>query len=99
LHASVFRLAGEIYHLLAGVECVVASVFHRTEDEDGEAARHCLLTTSIEQAAWADVNFGDLGAIHLPSSFNRFEGRRDLSQAGRFQPVEPLAPEESTSGE
>ena len=99
VHASVFRVVGEIYHQLPGVECVVAAVFHRTEDENGEAARDCLLTTSIEQDPWADVNFGNLGAIHLPSSFNRFAGRRELSQAGRFRAVEPLAPGEPTSEE
>jgi hypothetical protein len=95
VHAAVFRIVGEIFHQLPGVECVIASAFRRTESEDGEAGADCLLTTSIEKAPWADVNFGDLGNIHLPSSFNRFEGRRDLSRAGRFVPVEPLAPGES----
>ena len=53
-----------------------------------------LITALIERDLWADVNFSNLGSIHLPSSFNRFEGRRDLSEGGRFRPVEPLEPDD-----
>lgn len=93
VHAAIFRLVGEIFHQLPGVERAVASAFCRIEEESGETRDDCLITVSIARDAWADVNFGSLGAIHLPSSFNRFEGRRDLSQTGSFRSVEPLAPE------
>ena len=92
VHGAVFRLTGEIFHQLPGVERVVTSAFRHTESDDGGEHQDCLITASIERDAWADVNFSNLGAIHLPSSFNRFEGRRDLSEGGRFRPVEPLAP-------
>jgi hypothetical protein len=92
LHALLFRLLGEVFVTLPGVERVVASGYSTGADDPltGEAADNYLLSVEVERASWQRLDFTRIETLDLIAAFERFRLRRKLTKNGVFANITPF---------
>jgi len=99
LHGLLFRLVGETFIALPGVEKITASVLL---DRPAEIAPGVtigsdpvfLVSAQVEREGWMRIDFDHLEELDLVAVFQRFELRRKLTKHGVFTPIEPFGPVE-----
>lgn len=95
VHGILFRLVGEVFHLLPSLNRVVASGYSQRPDPGtGQIRDDYLLSVCIERGSWEGLNFGNIGAIDLPTCLDGFNLRRKMTKTGIFKPIDPFDPAE-----
>ncbi len=90
VHAVVFRIVGEVMHVLPSVEEVVASGYsQRPDPATGHLRDDYLLSARICRAAWEGLNFTNLAGLDVVACFEGFDLRRRMTKTGIFTPIEP----------
>src|SRR5262245_36704017 len=91
VHAVGFRLIGVTFVALPMTKTVVLSGYsQRPERSTGKIEEEYLYSVRVSRSEWETLNFENLDDIDLPSCFERFELRRNMSATGIFKPIEPL---------
>ena len=92
IHAIGFRAVGEVFASLPTASTVVLSAFsQRLNASTGHVKRECLFSVRVPRSKWLQIDFSNLGAIDVISSFEEFELRRQINKAGNISPIEPFA--------
>lgn len=92
VHATCFRLLGEVFMGLPAVERVVVSGYAPAAEHPDSAASAgaFLLSAEVERANWLQLDFDRLDALDLPAAFERFRLRRRMTKHGVFTAIEPF---------
>jgi len=92
IHAVGFRIIGEAFAALPTVEEVILSAYsQRPNRTTGYLEDDYLLSVRVKRTEWARINFGNLDQLDVVEALPQFELRRQMSKAGIFKGVEPLA--------
>jgi hypothetical protein len=91
IHGVRFRLIGEVFVALPGIERVVASGYPpRPDPATGRITDDYLISAEVEREIWTKIDFVRLDAIDLPAAFERFQLRRRMTRHGVFTAIEPF---------
>jgi hypothetical protein len=90
VHGVVFRMVGEVMHILPTVEIVTASAYAQVPDgATGHVKDEYLLSANVSRVRWQAINFDNLEALDLPRAFEEFDLQRNMTRTGIFRPIEP----------
>jgi len=97
VHAVVFRLAGEAFHVCPrAVSVTVSGYSQRPDTATGAVRDDYLLSVRIPlegaQGSWSSLHFDRLKDVDPVVALDCFELRRDMSKTGVFKPIEPFGP-------
>lgn len=91
VHSVVFRIVGEVMHVLPTVEIVTASAYTQVPDTaTGYVKDEYLLSACVSRERWQAINFDNLEALDLPLAFEAFDLKRNMTRTGIFRPIEPF---------
>jgi hypothetical protein len=91
VHGVLFRLIGEAFAALPGVQRIIASGYsQRLDGATGRLADDYLISAEVERALWGRIDFANLEALDLLAAFERFALRRKLTRHGIFTAIEPF---------
>jgi hypothetical protein len=99
IHAVAFRIIGEAFADLPKLREVTLSGY--SQRPDAATARlndEYLLSVRVAREQWAAIDFKNLQAVDVVEAFNRFDLRREMTKAGKFRAIQPLAHSVSTQG-
>jgi hypothetical protein len=91
IHGVLFRLIGEVFAALPGVQRIIASgCGERPGSKAGAGPADYLISAEVERANWSRIDFSQLDALDLPTAFERFGLRRKMTKHGVFTAIEPF---------
>ncbi|NZA25500.1 DUF4236 domain-containing protein [Luteimonas sp. SJ-92] len=89
VHAVIFRLIGEAFHVCPAAKTVVASGYSQRQDRaTGVVRDEYLLSVTATREAWGEIDFKNIDALDPAVALERFELRRKVSKSGVFSAVE-----------
>jgi hypothetical protein len=92
VHAVGFRLAGEVFHLLPGIDLLTVSGYSQRADKaTGHTRDDYLFSVQVSRGKWEALNFTDLASLDPVDCLGTMEIKRDMSKTGVFKPIEPFA--------
>ncbi len=92
VHGIAFRIIGEAFAVLPTAKEVVLSAYsQRPAKATAVVSDDYLYSVRVKREDWEKIDFTNLQAIDVVEALERFELRRDLTSAGVFQSVQPIA--------
>jgi len=93
IHSIAFRVVGEVFHSLPGVESVVLSGFsQRASKETGAINDEYILSVEAKKSEWEKIDFSNLNEIEVIPAMHRFNMIIDMTKSGILKPIKPLHP-------
>jgi hypothetical protein len=90
VHAIGFRLLGEVFANLQGVNQVLLSAYvPSTNEETGETTDQFTYSVAVRRAEWRRTSFSQIRGLDIVSAFSSFTLRRGMAKAGVFVPIAP----------
>jgi hypothetical protein len=91
VHGVGFRIVGEIFSSLPTVQDVILSAFtQRNDPATGYRTDIYVYSVHIPRSIWAKINFDNLSAIDIVTSFEQFELRRKIGRNGVLEGILPF---------
>jgi len=91
VHASAFRILGEIFASLPTVEQALVSGYTQVVNgSTGHIEDQYLYSVTVSRAMWQGINFDDLGQLNPVACLEVFALRRKMTKTGIFKPVTPM---------
>jgi hypothetical protein len=91
VHGIGFRIIGEVFATLPMVEEVTLSAFtQRDAPETGQRSDTYIYSVRVKRGDWARINFKNLAAVDVVTSFEPFTLRRKIARSGAFEAIVPL---------
>lgn len=91
IHAVAFRLLGEVFATLPTITAVSLSAYsQRPDPRTGQIRDDYLLSVRVTREQWEQINFANLPAIDVVTSFDLFTVRRKISKSGELATIEPF---------
>lgn len=92
VHGVGFRIIGEAFADLPTLKEVVLSAYtQRPDAATGEVRDEYIYSARVQRGQWQQIRFENLEALDLVEALARFELRREMTKAGKFKAVEPIA--------
>lgn len=90
-HATLFRLAGEVFAALPKVRQATISGFtQRLDLTTGKKSDTYVVSVRISRDAWAKIDFRNLQRVDVQAALASFELVRDMTRAGELREITPL---------
>lgn len=89
VHGIGFRMVGEVFGALPGVEEVVLSAYSRRPDRSTGHNAY-LYSVRVGRALWSCQAFGQLKSLDIVEALAQFDLKRNMTQTGVFEPIEPF---------
>ena len=90
-HATLFRVAGEVFAALPRVRQVTVSGFTQQLDPSkGRVSEFYILSARIERSGWETINFSNLDAIDVQAALECFHLIRDMTRGNELRAITPL---------
>ncbi|PCR97552.1 hypothetical protein CP336_07325 [Pseudomonas fluorescens] len=90
-HGSLFRVIGEVFALLPGIDKVLASGYiQRNNAANGVSEEHYVISALVTRSQWDSLDFDQLEAIDPAATLNAYGARVKLDRSARFTPVLPM---------
>lgn len=90
VHGVILRVAGCAFATLPALKCVTISGYTQRVDSRGVKSDLYVLSSRIERARLARLDFDRLAQLDPVSAFDHFDTRRRLSGSGGMQSIEPF---------
>lgn len=91
IHSIAFRIIGETFFMLPGIQQVVLSGFvMKPSKTTGQLQQEYLISTKVWRAGWEKLNFNQLDWINVIACFDEFETRRNYTKTAIIKPIEPF---------
>jgi hypothetical protein len=90
-HATLFRVAGEVFASLPKVHQVTISGYTQRHDPaTGHVKDVYVLSTRINRYDWREIDFQNLESINVESALEQFELVRNQLKSGEMREIVPL---------
>lgn len=91
-HASLFRIAGEVFASLPTVqEVTLAGYTQRPDPATGGTRDIYILSVRITRAQWGEIRFDRLELVDVAEALARFDLIRDQTRTGELREITPHA--------
>lgn len=91
VHGVGFRIIGEIFSALPNAgEVVLSACSRRSDQSTGHVADEYLYSVRVERDLWSRLAFDNLKSLDIVEALAQFDLRRNMTEAGVFEPVEPF---------
>ncbi|MEM7355449.1 MAG: DUF4236 domain-containing protein [Acidobacteriota bacterium] len=92
IHAVGFRLIGEAFSTLPGLETIILSAYsQRLDTATGKIDDDYLYSVEVALESFSRVDFSALERVDPIEALSAFEIRRRMTKTGVFRPIEPFA--------
>lgn len=90
-YGSLFRVVGEVFALLPGIDkCLVSGYVQRPDPATGREEEPYILSALVTRAHWDSLDFTSLDDIDPASMLNGCGARVSLDRSARFKEIEPF---------
>ncbi|EPL6006272.1 hypothetical protein OPU97_006286, partial [Pseudomonas aeruginosa] len=90
-YGTVFRVVGEVFALLPGIQqCLASGYIQRTNSATGRVEDQYVISALISRDQWDTLDFDRLDAIDPGATLNAFGAVVNLDRASRFREITPI---------
>lgn len=90
-YGSLFRVVGEVFALLPGIEkCLVSGYVQRPDPVTGREEEPYIISAMVTRAHWDSLDFDRLEDIDPASMLNACDARVSLDRSARFKEIAPF---------
>jgi hypothetical protein len=88
---TIFRVVGEVFALLPGIQnCLASGYIQRTNPATGQVDDQYVISARITREQWETLDFNRLDAIDPGATLRAFGAVLDLDRSARFREITPM---------